>query len=175
MEWRKVSINPTKYEVSEFGDIRKFNSDGTYENIIPYGSESDYLKHGFYDSTGKMLSIALHRIVAFAWFGPPPSTIRHPVVNHKDGNKRNNHFSNLEWISKFDDIEHAHRLGLTNPRGAAQGEKHHNAKLTEKQVIEIREFSGRLSQSELARRYGVGKGTIRDVIRGWTWRHLLHK
>lgn len=33
-------------------------------------------------------------------------------MNHKDGNKRNNHISNLEWNTMSENITHAYRNGL---------------------------------------------------------------
>ena len=44
----------------------------------------------------KMKRIRLHRIVACA-FLPNPDIL--PVINHKDGNPRNNRMENLEWCS----------------------------------------------------------------------------
>ena len=38
-------------------------------------------------------------------------------VNHKDGNKLNNHYKNLEWVSLADNTRHQYRTGLHNPSG----------------------------------------------------------
>ncbi|MEW6726901.1 MAG: HNH endonuclease [Bacillota bacterium] len=33
-------------------------------------------------------------------------------INHKDGNKSNNHYSNLEWVTRSENNLHAFKLGL---------------------------------------------------------------
>lgn len=52
-----------------------------------------------------------HRAVAETMLGQPQPGL---VVNHKDGNKRNWHVSNLEWITQRANVIHAHENGLTN-------------------------------------------------------------
>ena len=51
------------------------------------------------------------------------------------------------------------------------GEAHVSSKLSEKEVKCIREEQA--SYRELAKKYGVHKGTIRQIKSGETWRHLL--
>lgn len=54
--------------------------------------------------------VLLHRLVAEAWC--PNQSQARPHVNHKDGNKVNNHPSNLEWCSAAENNAHARAIGL---------------------------------------------------------------
>jgi hypothetical protein len=51
----------------------------------------------------------MHRLVAEA-FIPNPNRLRE--VNHKDGNKLNNAVSNLEWVSRSQNMKHSYETGL---------------------------------------------------------------
>ena len=51
----------------------------------------------------------IHRLVAEA-FIPNPNKL--PEVNHIDGDRRNNHVSNLEWVGSLGNKLHAIRTGL---------------------------------------------------------------
>lgn len=55
----------------------------------------------------------VHRLVAKA-FLPNPDNL--PQVNHKDFDKSNNDVSNLEWISRADNIQHSHDNGKMQKR-----------------------------------------------------------
>lgn len=52
-----------------------------------------------------------HVLVALTYL-PPPISDKHVWVNHKDGNKSNNHYSNLEWTTISENIQHAYDTGL---------------------------------------------------------------
>lgn len=80
-------------------------------------------------------------------------------VNHKDGDKSNNKSSNLEWVTCAENIRHSHKMGL-----ASYGSRHPMAKLSFKQVNEIR--SSTESGPVLSRKYKVAVSTINRVKSG---------
>jgi len=57
------------------------------------------------------------------------------TVNHRDGNKQNNHYSNLEWVSMKENVDHARKSGLRadTPKGDACW----NTRYTSEQHIEM--------------------------------------
>jgi DNA-binding transcriptional regulator YiaG len=112
---------------------------------------------------GKPYTKSVHRLVAIHFIQNPKNK---PQVNHKDGNKLNNKDSNLEWVTAKENQQHAVANGLYN-----LGEKHHNSKLTIKDIKEIRK-SVDMTQRKLAKKYGVGQRTIVDILQRKTWKHI---
>lgn len=56
---------------------------------------------------GKISRHSIHRLVAETYIPNPQNKSE---VNHKDLDKLNNHYSNLEWVSKQENTIHAYRL-----------------------------------------------------------------
>ncbi len=54
--------------------------------------------------------LRIHRLVAHAF--NPTKDPKKTEVNHIDGNKMNNHISNLEWCTPAENAQHARRTGL---------------------------------------------------------------
>jgi hypothetical protein len=63
---------------------------------------------------------AVHRVVAYTWIGNPPEDKQE--INHKDGDKLNNHASNLEWCSRVENIRHGFDSGLFDKKREAISE-----------------------------------------------------
>ncbi|MCW7071887.1 MAG: HNH endonuclease [Methanophagales archaeon] len=102
-----------------------------------------------------------HRLVWHYFFGPIPDGM---CINHKNGIKDDNRPENLEVVTYSENMSHAHKNRLLDQRG----ERNPNAKLSDKQVQEIRELyaTGEFFQADLASRYNVSFQTISKIVRG---------
>ena len=110
--------------------------------------------------------IKVHRLVAETWLIRDEEQLE---VNHKDGNKKNNTVSNLEWCTHQDNITHAYNTGLLSI-----GESHPISKLKESDVeCIIGLFILGLNNQEIANRYNIARGTISKIRQRKTWRHVL--
>ena len=99
-EWKLIPGYEGKYEVSNWGRVKSHlycNSQKTSERILV----PEHTSNGYYRVTlckdRKEKRYQVHRLVAQA-FVPNPSSLTQ--VNHKDEDKVNNYFENLEWCSQ---------------------------------------------------------------------------
>ena len=107
------------YEVSECGRVFSVDrtikgKDGTIYSF-PAKEKSryphvhlDYFTTNLYKNN-KRHTKYVHRLVAEAWV---PNPHNKKEVNHKDGNRQNNHVSNLEWVTGQENKQHAVCTGL---------------------------------------------------------------
>lgn len=111
-------------------------------------------------------NMKVHRLVAMRYL-PNPDNL--PEVNHLDGDKTNNHYTNLEWTNRSGNLKHAYNKGLMSSKGSKNG----NSKLTVEQVLEIRKlYSEGLTRPKLAKMFNVKYITIYDIITRRTWSHI---
>jgi hypothetical protein len=66
----------------------------------------------------------------------------------------------------------ARHSSRTKPEKITRGSAHGMSVLTEESVREIRRLAGQVTQVELARRFGVSKGTIGFIVRRESWKHV---
>jgi hypothetical protein len=126
-----------------------------------------YLSVVLYNN-GMKKSILVHRLVAGAFI---PNPLKLPVINHKDGNKKNNYYWNLEWCTSSENTRHAFKIGTMM---ALRGEDHYSHLLTEEQVLQIRllHTPKRGSCIKLAEMFNVKRTTISNIIFRRTWKHI---
>jgi hypothetical protein len=126
-----------------------------------------YRKNAYATIAIKGCTTSVHQIIAFMKYG---RKVIGMTVNHIDGNKWNNHPNNLELATPKENSRHMVSLGLFNP---ARGSRSGRAKLTEPDVIKIREL---LSAGEkplsIAGKFGVSDECIYSIKNGKSWTHV---
>jgi hypothetical protein len=157
-EWRDID-GFEMYQVSNLGRVKSFQRSS--ERVLKCFKNSDG-----YDCVDLGGTTRVHRLVAAAFIGVCPEGLQ---VNHKDGVKSNNCVDNLEYVTPMENIHHGHANGLYNP---LKGEEHANSKLSEFDVLEIRErlATGERQQS-IADDFGVDRSTVGYIKTGklWSW------
>lgn len=110
---------------------------------------------------GTRYHVGAHRLV---WLYFKGDISEGGIINHRDGQKDNNHPDNLEIITYSGNMKHSYKHGLSNQ----YGERNHRSKLTDKQIAEIRlaYSNGYFTQMQLAEKYGVSFQCISKVVRG---------
>ena len=161
-EWKPVPGLETLYEVSNDGYVRRTAPacGATVGYILKNNrSQKGYIRVRL-SQGGRSWLATVHVLVAEAFLPPRPPGMQ---CNHKNGNKTENHVSNLEWTTGSENVRHAFRTGLTNP---ARGERNGNHKLTDKQVAQIRELRGRETGVATAKRFGVTPSIVSRIQLG---------
>ncbi len=134
----------TNYEISPFGEVRNMK---TKKMLTPDKHMKGYLRVNI---SGKWKFI--HRLVG-ELFVPNPDN--KPQTHHIDGNKTNNNKENLQWVTDKENNQNVNR-------SFKYGMDHPNCKLTDEQVIYIRE-SG-LKASILAKQFNVSTILIYKIL-----------
>jgi hypothetical protein len=162
-EWKDIPDYFGKYQASTLGRVKSsMPHNGTFERILRQTpTKKGYVSCGLYKNK-KRGSFLIHRLIAITYI-PNPQNL--PEVNHKKGDKKDNRPCAIEWSTHNDNISHAVENSLIQ-----KGEKCHRAKLTEKQVLEIRASND--DAKYLSVKYNISKNTIWQVKRKAIWAHI---
>ena len=150
-EYRSYSMSD--YEITKDGQvINKHNGHIVKPQLNGKG-------YGRVWMAGKLRFV--HRLVAELYVPNPECK---PQVNHIDGNKLNNNYTNLEWVTNQENRDHAvkNNLHLT-------GENCSWHKLTKENVDYIRKHL-ETPDTILAQKFGVAPTTISGIQTYRTWK-----
>lgn len=108
---RWIAVYNGFYEVSDHGQVRRrIGGKGARAGLI---LKLSIASTGYPVVTlcvdGKRRVTHVHALVASAFLGDRGDGL---MVNHKDGDKTNNHISNLEYVTRAENMQHAARIGL---------------------------------------------------------------
>ena len=179
---QKIMVEIWKY-INGSNDVYKISSHGRVKSmarIVPFRGSTRSLKEKIMKPqieryckvliqiNGKLKFKRIHRIVANYFISNPENK---PEVNHIDGDKLNNHISNLEWCTSSENMKHAYRTKLTV---ASYGALNPMAILDDESVIVIRNrFKNGDSVRDITNGYPVSIHCIRNIVNGRNWKHLL--
>lgn len=177
--WKPIKNYEGMYEVSNMGRVRSLN------RLIPRNKNS---KKSYYKIKGRPVAITdngngyklvslskqgrknhyLHRLVATHFI---PNPCEKYFVNHKDGDKSNNHVSNLEWVTHSENIVHSVKMGI------------HPSGIRVKNAIQIKDvLTGRVFDTikEAALHYNVKYSLLKEAIArkriaGYVPKHPIYK
>lgn len=173
--WKDIPGYKGDYQVSDLGRVRSLDRLAPF--TTKYGKEATRFKKGQIlkpqkHTVGyKMVRLScrtpylIHVLVLLAFKGKRPKG--HESA-HNDGDKTNNKLLNLRYDTRkgnhSDKIKHGTVLC---------GERNHNAKLTEADVLKIRLLYKHNLADELAKMFNVHPHTIQKIARGERWRYCL--
>lgn len=151
-----------RYTISNLGIVRsKLTNIVMKQNITKFGYARINLRKA---KSREYKSYFVHRLVASHFLSNKNNL---PEVNHIDCNRLNNNVSNLEWISKEDNIRHSFIYGSASHKGL----RNPNAKLNEDDIIAIRALhrTRKFYNTQIAKLFRVSSSTIDNIINNVTW------
>jgi len=109
----------------------------------------------------------VHRLVYWSHVGRIP---KGKEINHKDGNPNNPELSNLELVTRSENMLHAYKTGLCKPK---LGTDAPIAKLNEIKVREIRKLADSgIKQDTIAKMFEIHQTNVHYILSGKTWSHV---
>jgi hypothetical protein len=166
-EWRKIPDFPA-YSISNHGRVRRDVGGGgaVPGRILKFNITTSGYRcvHLWRDSKRHPRSV--HRLVASVFLSKAEDG--HTEVAHYDGDRLNNHVSNLRWTDRGGNMADRVRHG-TSPIGSRNA----MAKLKETDVQIIKRLLRvGFQPATIADQFGVHRGTIEFILRGKTWKHV---
>lgn len=167
--WKPISGFEGRYEVSNHGRVRNSQK---MRLLKPKPSGAGYRAVAL----GYGNDRSVHRLVAIAFIPNPEGK---PQVNHRDGDKTNNHVSNLEWSTRSENLKHAYDMGLldgTACKNPVSGYEHPSSR-----PVVMSSDDGRIrihypSITQASKQTGVDYSTIHGALHGkfkqaggWRW------
>jgi hypothetical protein len=167
-EWRAIPYWPA-YEVSSDGQVRRvrqWKGALTGRLLRPLlNKKTGYLSVNLCQRP-RSKRIDVHRLVAFAFLGDPPSP-RH-LVAHNDGSRTNNHAGNLRWATQSENLSdcRAHGTALVGSRNPA-------TLISEVDVLAIRRMKvAGIPRPVIAEGYGMHKRSVFRILSSSSWEHV---
>ena len=146
---KEIIIDGKTYYVHSNGEVYGYDR---WKNLrrVKGNIHRDYLRITFNKNTSKYI----HTLVAQAFVPNPENK---PYVNHIDGNKQNNHYTNLEWVTHLENIRHAIETGLIKNRSHISTDDVH---------LVCKLLEGGLSTKAVSIQTGINQSSVANIRQG---------
>jgi hypothetical protein len=173
--WKDIPGFPG-YEVSDQGRVRSYwqlVNEGEGYIAILQNAPQRILRPGYirrYPRVGLRKNLTTYvrfvaRLVLLAFVGPCPQGMQ---ACHGDGIRTNCFLENLRWDTPKGNYQDRYKHGTEQ-----LGKKNPSAKLSEHQVIDIRNLHNKgLTQTEIAKRFNVSQVNIGLIVNRKNWQHI---
>jgi hypothetical protein len=165
-KWKWIKGYKNRYMISNYGNVvaverkieytRKGNKVDRHNQrkVLKPNVSKGYLRVALVkEDRGPWRQTRIHQLV-LTHFGKTPLKVRmNPnkyFVNHKDGNKTNNHIDNLEWMTPLENIRHAWENGM------------YKRKYNHEQIV--LDYKNGMSYNELAKKYNTAYATVYQIV-----------
>jgi len=187
--WKDIKGYEGYYQISNTGQVKsifrkvpnKLNRVQVYKEKIlkPTKTSNGYYMIDLYDNKNNRKKHSIHRLVCFAFVENTNNNYRY--VNHKDGNKLNNNYLNLEWCTSSQNNKHAYDIGLKiGYFKGKMGEENPKSKRVTQLTLTGNMIRSYYSISEASRETGIASSNIGYVCRnvkyksagGFLWKFM---
>lgn len=177
---RSEIIDGKEYrEVTLRGRAKLIASDGSAINPIRRRQKATtHVNHDGYLCFGG--GVPVHMYVARAWVD---GYFEGAEVNHKDFNRQNNEYSNLEWVTHKDNVNHSVKYNSEVWNNGKRGIHNGRAIFTEEEVLDIRNLYGdgksiseiidmRFPELDKFNSYKRTHANVYNICKRNTWKHI---
>ena len=108
MNWKEIVVNGRQlpYKINERGDVYSYRVNRLLKGGTTGKTDYQYKAYYLEYEPNKYKWFQAHRLVYETFIGPIPAGRE---INHKDLNKLNNHYTNLEAVTRWENIVHARK------------------------------------------------------------------
>jgi len=149
LDWAPVTNYENYYQINEQGQVKSLHKHNYGYIMQQRKDRGGYYTVRLNKPEMKSSTQYVHRLLGLVFIPNPENK---PMINHKDGNKLNNHISNLEWVTHSENMAHAYKEGLV--------------KIKTKPVIDMCKGETYVSIKEAAKAINIDYGTCRNYLNG---------
>jgi len=176
--WLPIKNFEEYYEVSNLGRFKSKDRLLIRSNGIKQFTKGKVLKNNYYSNGYVQLILYVdkirynflgHRVVAEHFI---PNNDNLPVVNHLNSIRWDNRVSNMEWCTRFENMQHMIKSGRQVLGVKHKGENHGNTKLTNDDVLYIRSnYVFRKKNNDLFEKFShkIGRSGFNSICYGIGW------